>query len=107
MTPILTADILATWQGSDAELARHLGVTRQAVRYARLTHGVPAPLDGRRGSRPWLSKTLCAAVNREAHRRVGAFADDAARLEAILGVLAELNVWARQSTKTETARATE
>jgi hypothetical protein len=107
MTPILTAEILATWQGSDAELARHLGVTRQAVHYARLTHGVPARVDARRGSRPWLSKTLCAAVNREAHRRVGASADDAARLEAIRGVLAELDVWARQSTKTETARATE
>ena len=66
---IITLATLSTWRGTDAELARALGVTRQAVSYARIVHRLPAPIDGRKGPRPGLSKTVIRAIMREAERR--------------------------------------
>lgn len=86
-------DTLKAWTGTDADLARHCGVTRQAIHHARLTHGIPAPINGRVGPRHGLGRTLCTAVIREATRRAGSLADDAVRLDAIRAVLDDLNAW--------------
>ena len=82
--PIITADTLRAWTGTDAELARQLGVGRWAVGYARLVHGIPATVDGRRARRPGLSKTVIKAIVTEANRRRCTVAE----------VLSDLNVWA-------------
>jgi hypothetical protein len=90
---IITADTLRAWTGTDAELARHVGLTRQAVSYARLVHNMPSTVDGRRSRKQGRSRTVCSAVMREAHRRgctVGEVVDD-------------LSVWA----KSDDARALE
>lgn len=81
---IITADTLRSWTGTDAELARHVGLTRQAVSYARLVHGLPSAVDGRRARKPGRSRTVCSAVVREAHRRGLTVAE----------VVADLSVWA-------------
>ena len=81
---IITADTLRTWTGSDAALARQLGVTRQAVCYARIVHKMPAPVDGRRARKQGLSRTVCSAIVREARRR-GC---------SVVEVLHDLGVWA-------------
>jgi len=91
----ITTEILESWNGSDAELARHLGVTRSAVGFARAKHKIAAKVNGRTVKKPTLGKTLCSAVSKEADRRAGPFADDAARLDAIRMVLGELEVWHR------------
>ena len=81
---IITADTLRTWDGTDSELARRLGVTRQAVCYARRVHCIPAPYDGNRMASPTLSKTVVNAIVREARRRG----------TTVARVLMDLNVWA-------------
>lgn len=81
---IITADMLRTWTGTDSELARSLGVTRQAVSYARRVHQIPAPFDGTRMATPTLSRTVCSAIVREARRRG----------TTVVEVLRDLNVWA-------------
>ena len=81
---IITADTLRTWGGTDSELARRLGVTRQAVCYARRVHQIPAPFDGNRMASPTLSKTVVNAIVREAKRRG----------TTVAKVLMDLNVWA-------------
>jgi hypothetical protein len=90
---IITAEMLRAWTGTDADLARALDVSRQAVCYARLVHRLPAYVDGRRGPRPGLSRSVQRGIEREAHRRAGPFADDAQRLDAMRAVLADLGVW--------------
>ena len=81
---IITADTLRAWTGTDSELARSLGLTRQAVSYARLVHGLPSAVDGRRQKKQGLSRTVCSAIVREARRR-GC---------TVLDVLRDLGVWA-------------
>lgn len=81
---IITADTLRSWTGSDAELARHVGLTRQAVSYARIVHGLPSAVDGRRQKKQGLSRTVCSAIVREARRRGCSVVD----------VMRDLNVWA-------------
>lgn len=83
-TARITADILRAWTGTDSDLARHIGVTRQAVSYARLVHGIPAPVNGRTMRKQGLSRTVCTAIVREARRR-GC---------TVVEVLRDLNVWA-------------
>lgn len=39
----ITAAILTEWEGTDAELGRHLGVTRSAVSQMRRALGIPSP----------------------------------------------------------------
>ena len=82
---IITADTLAAWTGTDSELARHVGLSRQAVGYARLVHGIAAPVNGRTMRKRGLSRTVCTAIVREARRR-GC---------TVVEVLADLNVWAK------------
>lgn len=58
---IITEAVLRAHKGSDADLARTLGVTRSAVQQARTRLGLPR--------RPGLSKALVRAVQREGVRR--------------------------------------
>ena len=81
---IITADTLRAWTGTDAELARHVGLSRQAVSYARLVHGLQSTVDGRRARKQGLSRTVCSAIVREASRRSC----------TVVEVLRDLNVWA-------------
>lgn len=85
--------MLRTWTGTDSELARSLGVTRQAVSYARRVHQIPAPFDGTRMVSPTLSRTVCGAIVREARRRGGPDADDACHLDAMRAVCDDLRAW--------------
>lgn len=71
--------ILSTWRGSDAELARTLGVSREGIRWARERHGIPAV----RRRLPFTC-TLQRALLNEAKRRGSTIAE----------LLADLNVWA-------------
>lgn len=80
----VTAEALRSHTGTDAELARSLGVTRQAVSLARRRHGVPLSI------LPSVQRGILAEVR----RRAGHDADDAARLEAMRAVLHDLGVWA-------------
>ena len=90
---IITADTLRAWTGTDSDLARSLGVTRQAVCYARHVHKIPAPYNGNRMASPTLSKTVVNAIVREANRRGGPDADDASHLEAMRAVCDDLRAW--------------
>ena len=90
---IITADTLRTWTGTDSELARRLGVTRQAVCYARRVHKIPAPFDGNTMASPTLSKTFVNALVREVKRRGGPDADDASHLDAMRAVCDDLRAW--------------
>lgn len=72
----VTADAIASHTGTDAELARSLGVTRSAVAQARKRYGV--------SYRKPLSKTVVKAIVSEAQRRNCTIAQ----------VLGDLNVWA-------------
>ena len=80
----VTAEALRGHTGTDAELARSLGVTRAAVSLARRRHGVPLSL----------MPSVQRGILREVARRAGADADDAAHHEAMRSVMADLNVWA-------------
>lgn len=91
---IITADTLRAWTGTDSDLARRLGVTRQAVCYARLVHKIPAPFDGNRMASPTLSKTVVNAIVREARRRG----------TTVAKVLLDLNVWADSAVGPEVER---
>ena len=85
---IITADTLRAWTGTDTDLARSLGVSRQAVCYARRVHQIAAPVNGRYGPRPGLSRAVCTAIVKEARRRGCTVAD----------VLRDLGVWAEGAT---------
>lgn len=91
---IITADTLRAWTGTDSDLARSLGVTRQAVCYARRVHQIPAPFDGNRMATPTLSKTVVNAIVREAKRRG----------TTVARVLLDLNVWADSAVGPEVDR---
>jgi hypothetical protein len=80
----VTAEALRSHTGTDAELARSLGVTRAAVSLARRRHGVPLSL----------LPSVQRGIRKEVARRAGADADDAARHEAMRSVMRDLNVWA-------------
>lgn len=80
----VTAEALRGHTGTDAELARSLGVTRAAVSLARKRHGVPLSL----------LPSVQRGILREVARRAGADADDAAHHEAMRSVMRDLNVWA-------------
>jgi hypothetical protein len=80
----VTAEALRNHTGTDAELARSLGVSRQAVSLARRRHGVPLSL------LPSVQRGILAEVR----RRAGHDADDHAWHEAKLAVMSDLNVWA-------------
>lgn len=85
MTPAkVTADILRTWTGTDAELARHLDVTPQAVSLARARFEVPRTVNGRTMRKRGLSRAVCRAIVTEANRRGTTVAE----------VLLDLGVWA-------------
>lgn len=71
--------VLATWRGTDAELARALGVSREGIRWARQRHSIPAV---RRGL-PF-TRTLQRALISEAKRRG----------QTIAEVLIDLQAWA-------------
>jgi hypothetical protein len=75
----ITPAILATWRGTDAELARTLGVSREGIRWAREHHGIPRV---RRGL-PF-TRTLQRALVNEAKRRGSTMAE----------LLLDLGVWA-------------
>lgn len=92
---IITADTLRAWTGTDADLARSLGVARQAVTYARRVHGIAAPVNGRYGPRPGLSRSVCTAIVKEARRRGCTVAE----------VLLDLGVWADSAEGPEVGNA--
>ena len=91
---IITADTLRAWTGTDAELARRLGVGRQAVYHARRTHGIPAAVNGNYGPRPGLSPAVCTAIVKEVRRRAGRNADDAEKHKHMRAVMEDVNAWA-------------
>ena len=59
---LISREALVSWKGTNAALARSLGVTRAAIFLARIRHGVPMPRKG-------LGKTVVKAVVAEAKRR--------------------------------------
>jgi len=84
----VTAEALRSHTGTDADLARSLGVTRSAVYQARRRLGVPyrKPLS--------LPPSVQRGILKEVARRAGAVADDHAWHEAMRAVMRDLNVWA-------------
>ena len=59
---LISREALVSWKGTNAALARSLGVTRAAIALARLRHGIPPPRKG-------LGRTVIKAVFNEAKRR--------------------------------------
>jgi hypothetical protein len=74
---LITCETLMAWKGTNASLARALGVTRAAISLARKRHRIPSP-------RKSLGRTVKNAVLSEAERSC----------TTVTQVVSDLSVWA-------------